>query len=93
MTMITVWSNSSTAWRSRPSTSSEACESRLPVGSSANSTAGPVHERARHRDALLLAAGELGRAVREPVAQADGVDQLVEPLLVGLACPRAAAAA
>ncbi len=40
VTMITVCSNSSTAWRSRPSTSSEECESRLPVGSSANSTAG-----------------------------------------------------
>ena len=40
VTMITVWPNSSTAWRSRPRTSSEACESRLPVGSSANSTAG-----------------------------------------------------
>ena len=59
--------------------------SRLPVGSSANTTAGPVHERARHGDALLLAAGELGRAVREAVAQADALDQLVEPLLVDLA--------
>ena len=46
---------------------------------------GPVHERARHGDALLLAAGELRRPVRQPVAQADRVDQLVEPLLVGVA--------
>src|SRR4051794_16567189 len=44
-----------------------------------------VDQRARHGDALLLAAGELGRAVREPVGQADGVDQLVVPLGVGLA--------
>src|SRR4051794_1835393 len=40
VTTITVWPNSSTARRSRPSTSSEEGESRLPVGSSANSTAG-----------------------------------------------------
>src|SRR4051794_34726048 len=40
--MTTVWSNSSTARRSSCSTSSEAFESRLPVGSSANTTAGRV---------------------------------------------------
>ena len=38
--MITVWPNSSTARRSRPSTSAEDLESRLPVGSSAKTTAG-----------------------------------------------------
>ena len=38
--MITVWPNSSTARRSRPSTSPADLESRLPVGSSANTTAG-----------------------------------------------------
>ena len=43
-----------------------------------------VDQRARHGDALLLTAGQLGRPVGEPVAEADGVDQLVEPLLVGL---------
>ena len=58
--------------------------SRLPVGSSANTTAGPVHERAGDGDALLLAAGELGRAVGEPVAEADALDQPVEPLRSGL---------
>ena len=44
-----------------------------------------VDQRARHGDALLLAAGQLGRAVREAVAEADGGDQRVVPLLVGLA--------
>jgi hypothetical protein len=44
-----------------------------------------VHERARHGDALLLAAGELARAVGQAVGEADAVDQLVEPLLVDLA--------
>ena len=45
---------------------------------------GLAHERARDGDALLLATRELGRPVGEPVAQADGVDDLVEPLGVGL---------
>ena len=40
VTITTVWPNSSTAVRSRPSTSSLDFESRLPVGSSANTTAG-----------------------------------------------------
>ena len=71
VTMTIVWPNSSTARRSRSSTSRLAFESRLPVGSSANTTAGRVIERARNRDALRLAAGELARAVRAPVAQAD----------------------
>src|SRR3954454_6375890 len=43
---------------------------------------GLARERAGHRDALLLAARELGRPVGEAVAQADGVDELVEPLRV-----------
>ena len=38
-------------------------ESRFPVGSSANMRSGPRHERARDRDALLLATGQLVRAV------------------------------
>src|SRR3954453_22311375 len=45
----------------------------------------PVHERAGDGDALLLAAGELGRPVRQAVAQPDGLDQLIQPRLVGLA--------
>ena len=42
-------------------------------------------QRARDGDALLLAAGQLGRAVVQAVADADRVDQPVEPLAVGLA--------
>ena len=43
---------------------------------------GPAHQRARHRDALLLPAGELRRSVPQPVAQPDGVDHRVDPFLV-----------
>ena len=39
------------------------CESRLPVGSSANSSGGLVDQRPGDGDALLLAAGELRRVV------------------------------
>ena len=46
VTMTTVWPNSSTARRSRASTSSLERESRLPVGSSAKTTAG-LASRAR----------------------------------------------
>ena len=42
---------------------------------------GVVDQRAGDRDALLLAAGELGRAVVEPVVQADQPGQLQGPLL------------
>ncbi len=42
-----------------------------PVGSSQNSTAGPLGDGAGHRHALLLAAGKLGREVIEPVGEAD----------------------
>ena len=45
----------------------------------------PAGEGPGHGDALLLAAGELARAVLQAVAEADGVDDLVEPRLVGLA--------
>ena len=55
--------------------------SRLPVGSSANSTRGPVAERARQRDALLLAARELGRVVMAAVGEAHPAQQLVRALL------------
>ena len=44
-----------------------------PVGSSANSSFGPVHEGARHRHALLLAARELGGVVVAAVAEPDAL--------------------
>ena len=40
-------------------------------------------ERACDRDPLLLAARELGRAMREPVAETDVRDDLVEPAVSG----------
>ena len=46
---------------------------------------GSAGQGARTRHPLLLAAGELARAVAQTVAQADRVDDGVEPLLVGLA--------
>ena len=85
VTMTTVWPKSSTARRSSASTSSLDLESRLPVGSSANTHRGLRHQRPSHRDPLLLAAGELGGAVAEPVAQSDCLDELVVQLRVGLA--------
>jgi hypothetical protein len=39
-------------------------------------------QRARHRHALLLAAGQLGRAVGEPIRETNGVDQAAQPLVV-----------
>jgi hypothetical protein len=82
VTMTTVWPWLSTTRRRKPSTSAPDVESRLPVGSSAKTTSGrPTRPGAR--DPLLLAAGQLARPVPEPVAQADGVDHLVEPRRVG----------
>ena len=42
-------------------------------------------ERARDRDALLLAARELGGPMRAAVVEADGVDQVIDPLVVDVA--------
>ncbi len=39
----------------------------------------PGDERAGHGDALLLTTGELARAVRQAVAEADGVDDRAQP--------------
>jgi hypothetical protein len=56
----------------------------LPVGSSAKTTVGLVTS-ARERDALLLAAGELGRPMRPAVAEPQPADQLLEPRRLGRA--------
>ena len=45
--------------------------SRLPVGSSARSTLGLLIKRARDRDALLLAAGELAGRIALAIAEAE----------------------
>ena len=85
VTITVVWPSSSTDRRSRPRISP------LVVGVEvAGRLVGEHHRRARDEragdgDALLLAAGELGRPVRQAVAEADGVDHLGEPGLVGLA--------
>ena len=57
--------------RSSARISPPVCESRLPVGSSASSEAGAVHERARDRDALALASRDLRRQVARACAEAD----------------------
>jgi 2-keto-3-deoxy-galactonokinase len=59
-------------------------ESRLPGRLVGEHHARARDERAGHGDALLLAAGELGRAVRQALAQADLVDELAQPRRVGL---------
>jgi len=59
-------SSSKTCRMSRPEV-----ESRLPVGSSAEQQVGLAGERAGDRDALHLAARQLGRLVAHPVGEAD----------------------
>ena len=59
-------SSKNSSWISRP-----VLVSRLPVGSSASSSRGRKQQRARQRHPLLLAAGQLARPVREPLAEAD----------------------
>ena len=82
VTITVVWPKPSTAVRRTSRISWLVAESRLPVGSSANRTVGRVTQRACHRDALLLAARQLGRPVREPIGQADALDELAQPCLV-----------
>ena len=69
-------------------TSSAARGSRFPVGSSARSRSGLVHERAGDGHALLLAAGELRRAVVDAIGQADRLErrsrEAVVPVAVGV---------
>src|SRR5262245_3644123 len=45
---------------------------------------GPAGQGPGHGDPLLLAARQLGRAVLQPVAETDGVDDLVDPAAVWL---------
>ncbi len=57
-------------------------ESSAPVGSSANTMSGFGHQGAGHGDALLLATRQLARQVVEPVGEAHGLHDRVEPRLV-----------
>ena len=54
--------------------------SSAPNGSSSSRTCGSVGERARERDALLLAAGELALVAAAEAAEADEVEQLFAAL-------------
>ena len=90
VTITIVWPNSRTAVRMNERISAPVRESRLPVGSSAKMISGSAGQGAGDGDALLLAAGELGRAVLEAVPQADGLDHVVEPSRVGLAAGKRA---
>ena len=78
--------------RSRSSTSAPARESRFPVGSSAKTISRPAGQRAGDSDPLLLAAGQLAGPVPQPVAEADGADDGVQPRLVRVSGPRCPAA-
>ena len=59
-----------------PMTSAPEWLSRLPVGSSARISGGFGDERPGDRHALLLAAGELGRLVAGPVAEAQPLEHV-----------------
>ena len=48
---------------------------------------GPRDERARHGDALLLAAGHLGGPVVAAIAEPDRVDERLEPVAIGALAP------
>ena len=54
----------------------------LAVGSSANSSTRPIHQRPGHGHPLLLADRQRGRLVREPMRQADALEQIPGPLRV-----------
>ena len=85
VTMITVWPNSSTAWRSRASTSALAFESRLPVGSSAKTTAGlETRARATATRCCWPPESSEGRWVRRS-SRPTVRTRLLDPLLVRLA--------
>src|SRR3954464_14082301 len=89
--MMTVWPNSSTARRRRASTSPEDFESRLPVGSSAKTTAGLLASaRATATRCCWPPESSGGRGARRGRgrrvggggAGAEGVEEFAEPLRV-----------
>ena len=92
VTITTVWPNSSTAFAQQPQHLGAGLGVEVAGGLVREHDRRPGDERARDRDALLLAARHLGRAVRAPVVEADGLDQLVDPRLVDVAARRSSAA-
>ena len=89
VTITIVWPNSCTARCMNPRISRARARVEVAGGLVGEHDLGLRDERARDRDALLLAARQLRRSVLEPVAQTDGVDDAIEPRLVGLAARRA----
>ena len=84
VTITIVWPKSSTARRSSASTSRLAFESRLPVGSSANTTAGCViSARATATRCAWPPDSSLGRCLRRS-PRPDRLDQRLEPVAVRL---------
>ena len=71
VTMTMVFLNSVLSPSGSCSTSSPDLRSRSPVGPVREQHLRIAHERARDRDALLLAARQLARVVAEPVAETD----------------------
>ena len=70
---------------SRRTSASRGC----PSARRRRATVGSADERTRDCDALLLAAGQLGRTVRPPVGETGRVEQFLEPLPIRLlACDR-----
>src|SRR5216110_126603 len=85
VTMTMVWPISSTARRMKVSTSALARESRLPVGSSAKMISGRLASaRATATRCCWPPDISLGRCCSR-VADAHGVDDLVDPFLVAFA--------
>ena len=85
--MTIVWPRSSTAWRSSSRISRLGDRVEVAGRLVAEDDGRARDQRARDGDALLLAAGQLGRAVRAAIAEADRVDQRVEPLAIDAASP------
>ena len=85
VTMTMVWPNSSHGAAHEAEDLGAGARVEVAGGLVGEDDPGPRGERAGDGDALLLAAGELRRAVAEPVAEPDGVDDRVEPVVVGLA--------
>ena len=84
VTITVVWPYSSVAERSSARISCPVVRVEVAGGLVGEHDRRPGDERARDRDALLLAARELGRPVAAAVGEADALDQVIEEGLVGL---------
>ena len=93
MTITIVWPNSRTAWRMNDEDLGAGAGVEVAGRLVGEDDVGPARQRTRDRDALLLTARQLRRTVAEPAAEADGLDDGVDPRAVGLAARRASSAA